>query len=269
MKKRKKKIFLFLGIALTTTLAIVYFLSKKENINLDHISLNNWKDKSASTFRNDQMRFERVRDAYEAKEIFIKKLLTSKGINSFDYDLFLRAFKQEEVLEVWIKKKKSPNYQLLTTYDFCRNSGQLGPKRMEGDRQIPEGFYRISHFNPKSNFLLSLKVNYPNLSDRILSDEINPGSDIYVHGGCQTTGCIPLTNDKIQELYLLSIEAKEEGKNIPIHIFPTKDFEENLDEDSEHFPFWENLKAGFDFFEENKNLPFIEVESDGRYKYSR
>ncbi|MFK7775347.1 MAG: murein L,D-transpeptidase family protein [Saprospiraceae bacterium] len=262
MKKRKKKAILFLVIVL---LSIIYFLSKKENLNLDHINLENWKETPASTFRKDQIRFERVRDAYEAKEIYIKKLLTFKGFNSFHYNLFLRAFKHEEILEVWIRRKKSYDYQLLTTYDFCKNSGQLGPKRMEGDYQIPEGFYRISHFNPKSNFLLSLKVNYPNDSDKILSDPTSPGSDIYVHGGCQTTGCIPLTNDKIQELYLLAIEAKEEGRNIPIHIFPTKKFEDILDKDSEHFSFWENLKEGFDSFEENKRLPFIEVNADGNY----
>jgi murein L,D-transpeptidase YafK len=262
MKKRKKKALLFLVIIL---LSVIYFLSKKENSTLDHISLKNWKDTPASTFHNDQMRFERVRNAYKAKEIYLKKLLTSKGFNSFDYDLFLRAFKLEKILEVWIKRKNSSDYQLLTTYDFCKNSGQLGPKRMEGDYQIPEGFYRINHFNPKSNFLLSLKVNYPNDSDKILSDPANPGSDIYVHGGCQTTGCIPLTNDKIKELYLLVIEAKEEGRNIPIHIFPTKNFEENLEEDSEHFSFWKNLKTGFDFFEKNKRLPFIEVNADGSY----
>jgi murein L,D-transpeptidase YafK len=138
---------------------------------------------------------------------------------------------------------------------------------MEGDRQIPEGFYRISHFNPKSNFLLSLKVNYPNVSDVILSDATSPGSDIYVHGGCQTTGCIPLTNDKIQELYLLAVEAHEEGKSIPFHIFPTKKFEENLNEDDEHFSFWENLKPGFDFFEENKKLPTFKVNSEGEYTF--
>ena len=262
MKKRKKKALLFLVIVFSTALVFIYLLSKKENSNLDHISLENWKDKPFSTFHKDQMRFERVRDAYEAKEIYLKKLLTSKGFTSFDYDLFLRAFKHEEILEVWLKRKKSYDYQLLTTYDFCKNSGQLGPKRMEGDYQIPEGFYRISHFNPKSNFLLSLKVNYPNDSDKILSDPTSPGSDIYIHGGCQTTGCIPLTNDKIQELYLLAIEAKEEGRNIPIHIFPTKNFEEILEEDSEYFPFWGNLKTVFDDFEKDKKLPFIEVNAD-------
>ena len=233
---------------------------------MDNISIENWEGKSDSAFRKEQFRFERVRNAYDAKKNYIKTLLISKGFNSFDYNLFLRALKKEELLEVWIKKEKDLTYQLLTTYDFCKNSGQLGPKRMEGDGQIPEGFYHISHFNHKSNFLLSLKLNYPNDSDKILSDPINPGSNIYVHGGCQTKGCIPLTNDKIQELYLLAMEAKKEGEKIPIHIFPTKKFRENLNKDSEHFPFWENLKTVFDDFEENRKLSFIAVESDGRYK---
>lgn len=267
MKKRKKKELLLLVIVLASALSVIYFLSKKENLNLDNISLENWKDTLASTFRKDQMRFERVRDAYEAKEIYVKKLLTSKGFHSFDIDLFLRAFKKEEILEVWAKNEKRHEYQLLTTYDFCKNSGQLGPKRMEGDRQIPEGFYYLSHFNPKSNFLLSLKVNYPNDSDKILSDPTNPGSDIYVHGGCQTTGCIPITNDKIQELYLLAIEGQIEGERIPIHIFPTKNFEDILKEDSEHFLFWKNLKEGFDFFETYKSVPFVKVNEDGKYKF--
>ena len=265
MKKRKKKVILLLIISSVLLLLIFYFPSKKETPNLDHISLENWKETPPSDFRKKQLRFERVRNAYQTKEIYIKKLLTSKGLNSFNYDLFLRAFKYEEILEVWIKPKSSFQYHLLNTYDFCRNSGELGPKRKEGDRQIPEGFYRISHFNPKSNFLLSLKINYPNDSDRILSDAISPGSDIYVHGGCQTTGCIPLTDDKIQELYILAIEAHEAGNSIPIYIFPTKNFEEVLNEDSEYFPFWETLKHGFDFFETHKILPSFQIRPDGEY----
>jgi len=43
-------------------------------------------------------------------------------------------------------------------------SGKLGPKRQQGDMQIPEGFYHISGFNPASNFYLSLRINYPNPS---------------------------------------------------------------------------------------------------------
>ena len=102
-------------------------------------------------------------------------------------------------MEVWIKEASKDYYVLLNTYDFCTTSGTLGPKRKEGDLQIPEGIYTINHFNPQSNFYLSLGINYPNASDKILSDPVHPGGDIYLHGNCVTIGCIPLTDDKIKE----------------------------------------------------------------------
>ncbi len=260
-------------ILLFTTFVIIlfsinHFFLKNNTSNLEHISLASWRETTPSSFRKQQMQFERVRDAYAQKEIFLKKLLISKGIHSFDYEIFLRAFKKEEELEVWIKTKNTTQYQLLTAYPFCKNSGALGPKRIEGDGQIPEGFYRISHFNPKSSFLLSLKVNYPNESDKILSDPSRPGDDIYLHGGCQTIGCIPITNDKVQELYLLAIEGHEAGKSIPIHIFPTKHFQDILLEGNAHYSFWKNLKIGFDFFEKNKKLPVIHVNVEGEYIFT-
>lgn len=262
----KKHLPQLLTVVVIILLLITHFL-KKENSDLENINLENWKAISESSFRKDQLRFERVRNAYAEKEIYIKKLLTSKGIHSFDYDLFLRAFKAEEILEVWAKRKSSSNFQLLTSYSFCKNSGELGPKRKEGDLQIPEGFYRINHFNPKSNFLLSLKVNYPNNSDKILSHPTTPGSDIYVHGGCQTTGCIPITNEKIQELYILAVEAHEAGKPIPIHIFPTKRWSEILIAGNTHFSFWKNLKRGYDLFEENQMVPAFEILENGKYHF--
>jgi len=264
----KKHHLLLLTIFVIILFSINHFFLKNNTPNLDHISLESWKETTPSPFRKQQVQFERVRDAYAEKEIYLKKLLISKGIHSFNYELFLRAFKKEEVLEVWIKTKNDSKYKLLKSYPFCKNSGSLGPKRIEGDGQIPEGFYRISHFNPKSSFLLSLKVNYPNDSDKILSDPSKPGDDIYLHGGCQTIGCIPITNDKIQELYLLAVEAHEAGKSIPIHTFPTKHFQNILKEGSTHFSFWKNLEKGFDFFERNKKLPSINVDIKGQYIFT-
>jgi len=235
---------------------------KKNNSPLDKISLDNWQD-TTNPFRQDQLRYERVRNAYQLKETKVKKILALNGIESFDYDLFLRAFKNEETLEVWIKPKSQSQYQLIWEYAFCKNSGILGPKRKEGDLQIPEGFYQISNFNPKSQFLLSLKVNYPNASDKILSDAEKPGGDIYIHGNCQTIGCIPITDPLIQELYIFAVEG---NKNIiPIHIFPSKNWDLLEPSYDELKLFWGNLKIGFDFFEKNKNLPTVSVAkaSDG------
>ena len=265
----KRKHSLLLGVILFIFLLKFISPLKKDTSDLSHISLEHWKSTASSTFHTQQLQFERVRNAYQAKETYIKRLLISHRIHSFQYDLFLRAFKKEEILEVWAKDKSATSFKLIKTFSFCKNSGTLGPKRKEGDLQIPEGFYQISHFNPKSNFLLSLKVNYPNASDKILSDPTQPGSDIYIHGSCHTTGCIPITDDKIQELYLLAVEAHEVGQQIPIHIFPTKNWSNILDEHAAHFSFWKNLKQGFDFFEKNGKLPKVEVLENGEYVFSK
>ncbi len=234
------------------------------------VDLSNWNEIPKSDFFKKQLEFPRVRDAFEQKERILKELLTEHNIHSFDIDLYLRAFKQEKKLEVWGKSKAEEKYKLIQDYNFCVSSGTLGPKRKEGDFQIPEGFYHLSHFNPKSNFLLSLKINYPNTSDKILSDPSKPGSDIYIHGGCQTVGCIPITNDKIQILYLLTVLAKEPEKTIPVHIFPFRMIEPNMNENLIEFPehehFWKSLKEGFEYFEEEKKLFEFNVLLTGEYE---
>jgi len=257
----------FKTIAITLFFVGFYFFMKNNKSPLDNISLDNWKETS-NPFREEQLRFERVRDAYQLKATKVKKILTLNNIQSFEYDLFLRAFKKEEILEVWVKSKTNSEYQLIWEYPFCKNSGTLGPKREEGDRQIPEGFYEISSFNPKSQFLLSLKVNYPNASDKILSHREKPGSDIYIHGNCQTVGCIPITDPFIQELYIFAVEGKSRKNNvIPIYIFPSKKWNELSSASTEMQSFWKNLKVGFDFFEKNKNLPKIKIEENGKYSF--
>lgn len=209
------------------------------------------------SFKEQQLKFDRVKTAYEDKESAVKELLKCHGIKS-TYKLFIRAFKKEEELEVWITQ--SDSYQLLTTYDFCTSSGKLGPKRKEGDLQIPEGVYHINHFNPFSTFHLSLGINYPNASDKILSDKKHPGGAIYIHGNCVSIGCIPITDDKIKELYVLAVESKNGGQtNIPVHIFPSREIEETT-------PFWKNLKTVYDDFEKDKKLRPVTVDKTGAYK---
>lgn len=167
---------------------------------------------------------ERVKAAYQEKEKYLSERLAQFNLSfQSGFYLFIRAYKQEQELEVWIKKIEGQYWQLLTIYPFSAFSGELGPKRKEGDRQIPEGFYYITHFNPQSKFHLSLRLNYPNEYDLIWADKEQPGSDIYIHGGEQTVGCIPITDDKIKELYILAWEAQKNGQpKIEVHIFPTR-----------------------------------------------
>ncbi|MDB5232964.1 MAG: exported protein, partial [Chitinophagaceae bacterium] len=150
----------------------------------------------------------------------------------------------------------------------------LGPKRMQGDYQVPEGFYYINEFNPNSTYHLSLGINYPNMSDRILSDSAEPGGDIYIHGSCLTVGCIPIQDSQIEELYILATYAKNSGQDfIPVHIFPVRysnsksvDYLSKIMKDDKQLAhFSSEIKKVYEYFEVNKKLPLISVNSLGDY----
>ena len=209
------------------------------------------------------LRHQRVVGAYLEKRTQLLQLLVGHHLNFVQgFHLFLRIFKLEQQVEVWIKDCHKASFQLLCHYPFAAFSGQLGPKRKEKDRQIPEGLYEITHFNPESKFHLSLRLNYPNAADLTATDKSRAGSDIYIHGGSQSIGCISITDDKIKELYILALEAKKSGqKGLPVHIFPTRLTLENLTQIEAQFPqhqdFWRDLKKHFDYFEASKTLPLL------------
>jgi murein L,D-transpeptidase YafK len=139
--------------------------------------------------------------------------------------------------------------------------------------QIPEGFYHIDRFNPYSNFYLSLGINYPNKSDRILGNKSNLGGDIFIHGDCVTIGCLPITNDQIKELYIICVEARNNGQTtIPVTIFPSKLSEteykrltDKFSSDSDKVGLWTDLKEGYDIFNKTKQLPSIGFLNTGRH----
>lgn len=226
-----------------------------------------------SDFKQAQQKHQRVKDAYREKEETVKGYFLEKKFSYEKFNLFIRAFKKEMKLEVWIKEHYKTQYALLHTFDICSTSGVLGPKRREGDYQIPEGVYEINHFNPLSNFHLSLGLNYPNASDRILGDKQHPGSAIYVHGDCVTVGCIPITDDKIKELYILAVEARNNGQQkIPIHVFPSKlnnegmaALKKDFSSDAGLLSFWENLEVVYSDFEKTKNVMTVKVNPKGEY----
>jgi murein L,D-transpeptidase YafK len=225
-----------------------------------------------TNFYQSQLRFPRVKDALRTKGKAVDDLLTAQGISTIQFDVFFRAFKKEQKLEVWAKNKEERTYKLLKVYDFCAFNGGLGPKRRSGDKQMPEGFYTISAFNPTSEYYLSFRVNYPNESDSKFNDPINPGSDIYVHGSCLTIGCIPIGDENIKEAYLLAARAKSSGQTTPIHIFPTRLTADNyaaLQRDyagnASLLDFWSWLKPGYDAFENTQDVPNVRVDETGRY----
>ena len=226
-----------------------------------------------ATFKQTQLKYPRVKTAFDEKEGVVKSYFLEKGILYQNFNLFIRAFKKERTVEIWVKEMTQEKYELLKVYNFCATSGNLGPKRKEGDLQIPEGIYSINHFNPQSNFYLSLGINYPNASDKILSDRRHPGGAIYLHGNCVTIGCIPLTDDKIKELYVMAVEARNNGQEkIPVHIFPAKLSGAQLTNLRNDHPavtsaFWENLKVVYDDFEATRIVKPVHVKPNGAYSF--
>ena len=219
-------------------------------------------------FKDQQLKFERVRTAYDQKWDNLKKELSAKNIKA-PFRLFIAAYKAEGQLEIWLQSANQKKYLLFKTYNFCAHSGTLGPKVKEGDLQTPEGFYQLNAFNPKSNFYLSLGVNYPNQTDLRRSGAEKPGGDIYIHGNCVTIGCIPLTDEKIKEVYVMAVEARNSGQQqIPVHIYPFKMTESNIMKYIGQYPnqkaFWQNLKQGYAYFEAHKILPVIR-QVNGNY----
>jgi len=135
----------------------------------------------------------------------LKRHLADSDFIFYPKKLTLIGMKNEKLLEVWAELRG--RWVLLTTYPFTAFSGRLGPKYREGDGQIPEGVYRISYLNPNSKFHLSMRVNYPNSFDKKMArreKRTNLGGDIMIHGSTATVGCIPIGDDKIEELYFLA-----------------------------------------------------------------
>ncbi len=180
-------------------------------------------------------------------------LMQAKGTSPQAPVLF-RTYKKEAEFEVW-KMRSDGRYTLLRTYPMCRWSGQLGPKKKQGDRQVPEGFYAIypSQMNPHSNYYLSFNVGYPNLYDRVHGYS---GDSIMVHGICSSAGCFSMTNPEIGEIYTIAREAFAAGQpeiqmqSMPFHMTAENLAKYRLDPNVD---FWRELKNGADNFEVTKH----------------
>lgn len=232
---------------------------------------------SNTSFIDYQKTFTRPDESFRRKEDTLQKQFEAKNLEWPAKYIYIRSFKYDSQLEVWVKNDIKDQFQLFKTYKVCALAGTLGPKRLEGDYQVPEGFYYINEFNPRSQYYLSLGLNYPNLSDRILSDSLRPGGAIYIHGSCVTVGCIPLTDKQIDEVYILAAHAKNQGQDyIPVHIFPirynvtrsVRYFENFAKGDDELIKFASRLEGAFNYFEKYKQLPIVLINDKGEYTIS-
>ncbi|MBZ4399408.1 MULTISPECIES: murein L,D-transpeptidase family protein [unclassified Myxococcus] len=189
--------------------------------------------------------------------------------------LYVRAFKHERELEVWAGPKDGPLVK-VRTYPFCAASGELGPKRRQGDLQVPEGFYTIDLFNPVSSYHLSMRVSYPNAADKHhKTPGVSLGGDIYVHGDCVSIGCIAIEDGPIEELYLMALDTRAHTKRDPIiHIFPRRldaagmtALEAQAGTDAKLLALWRSLAPAYTGFEESRRVPRTSIDTKtGEYR---
>jgi murein L,D-transpeptidase YafK len=229
---------------------------------------------ASGTFARQQLRYPRVKAAAAERLAAVEASFRDAGAVWPPAGVYLRGFKTEGVVELWAAGEAGRAWVKVRDFEICASSGTLGPKRKQGDLQVPEGFYRVSRFNPRSAYHLALGVSYPNAADRFHSRGVAPGHAIMVHGNCVTVGCLPLEDGPIEDLYLAAMMARDAGqKTIPIHVFPCR-----LDEDGcqatlatlatdrpDLAAFWAGLRPGYDAFVTTGAPPVVQARRDGSY----
>jgi len=186
-------------------------------------------------------------------------MLGRKGMDT-GAPIFVRIFKEESELEVW-KARDDGRFYHFKTYPICNWSGNVGPKTALGDKQAPEGFYRVSdtQMNPNSQYYLAFNLGYPNAYDRSLQ---RTGDALMVHGKCKSVGCYAMTDALMEEIYSLAREALKGGQtSFEVHAFPFRMTEANMVryQGNPNVPFWKTLKLGYDFFEKYRLPPTVAV----------
>ena len=227
---------------------------------------------AAAGFLDEQRAYPRFRGAEKNCAQLVAALYSAKGLAARQSEVFIRVFKEEALVELWARAGSADTFALVRTFAICAPSGDLGPKRRQGDGQVPEGVYRVSGFNPTSAFHMSLRVSYPNASDAILGVKGHLGGDIFIHGNCVTIGCVPIQDEFIEQLYLACVYARDHGqKQIPVHLFPTRMDEAGMamlrraSRDTALQDFWSNLRQVYDAFERTHRVPSVTVDKAGRY----
>lgn len=195
----------------------------------------------------------------------LKERLSPLGLRLGDA-VFVRIFKQERELELWMQPGGAA-FKLVHTYPICTYSGDLGPKTRQGDGQAPEGFYSVgrSQLNPASSYHLSFNLGYPNAYERA---QRWTGNYLMVHGNCVSIGCYAMGDAAIEEIYTLIDSALQQGQgSVQVHAFPFRldAAHEQLRLASPYADFWAELAVGYRAFERSQIPPQVSV-SGARYK---
>ncbi|MEI6217646.1 MAG: L,D-transpeptidase family protein [bacterium] len=168
----------------------------------------------------------------------LRPVLDQIGVEYPPKRMTLVGIKDKRLVQVWLAGKAG-EWRHLKDYPILGMSGTLGPKLKEGDRQVPEGIYRVESLNPNSLYHLALRVNYPNAEDRqrgIQDGRIELGSDIMIHGKDCSIGCLAMGDEAAEDLFVLAAETGID--NVTIILSPVDFRVGDLPENMPSTPAW-------------------------------
>ncbi len=214
---------------------------------------------------------------------YLPNLIKQKGLKYDQLDILLIAYKNDLLLQIWIKGKNSNSKFLpLTSFKITDSSVAIpGPKSEYGDRLAPEGYYTLEYYPSFrwSDFYLAFRVSYPNEADlirrRYWGISNKSGGDINIHGNCISIGCIPIGNPDMEELFFLIRTNQKNGSNINVLLLPF-DFKKiglhDLKEDAYNgnrklYAFWQSLEKIDKYFQNTRMIPNLSIDqTTGYYK---
>ncbi|MEM7700068.1 MAG: 2-dehydro-3-deoxyphosphooctonate aldolase, partial [Verrucomicrobiota bacterium] len=181
-------------------------------------------------------------------------------------EIFLRVFKEESELEVWLKPEGERYFKIFKVFRLTAWAGTVGPKLREGDGQSPEGFYYVSlnRMRPDTQHHLGIDLGFPNDFD---SHHNRTGSDLMIHGGAGAAGGFAVSPEHMSEIYTLCEAALKNGqKYFRVHALPFRMTDKRMEQEAQRgsrwFDFWVNLKEGYDFFENVNYPPDVSISGD-------
>ena len=210
----------------------------------------------------------RTQRAHEARLPIVKSLFEAAGVPFPPAQIAMVGYKSEKQLEVWASAEKGGRAEKIATYGVCAASGTLGPKRYEGDRQVPEGYYVLSYGWAESNYHLEMKVSYPNMVDKVLGPKNQSlGGEIMIHGACASIGCLAMSDERAEELWVM-MKAMGDAQ-VKVFLYPGRDMASLLadPEYARHHSFWQNLEEGRQLFLRERRIIGIKADWRGVYMY--
>jgi len=189
--------YLIVSLLVLSVSLLFFFFKLKSN-------QTNTQQANSNTFQYDAIMLSALNKYGVAARSRLKPLFKRSGVRYPPKELTLIGIKEDQILEVWARNDRG--WHWIISYPLTAMSGVLGPKLRQGDRQIPEGIYKVNAFNAESRYHLSMRLNYPNTFDSLhakLEKRLKPGKNIFIHGKDASVGCIAIGDKAIEELFIL------------------------------------------------------------------